>query len=124
MVAVLYNRSVERIRNLKVYCKIFFFFPFLFLCEPKLGFSMRNGAIIAPKLITNLKFILLHASTRNRIGRTKKLFSSVFVVLDIRRIINILRIIALKLFSSVFVVMDIRRIINILRIIALNLPHV
>ena len=69
----------------------------------KLWVAMRNWAITAQNLLcswlnylNNFKFILLHATTRKRIGRTEKLFSSVSVIMDIRRIIHILRIIALK----------------------------
>ena len=64
---------------------------------------MRNWAITAQILLCswlnyryNFKSILMHATTRKRIGRTEKLFSSVSVIMDIRRIIHILRIIALK----------------------------
>ena len=73
-----------------------------------LGFPMRNSAIIAQNLhcswLTYLYKFKIHLGTyynKKSYWWNKKLFSSVFVVLDIRRIIHILRIIALKLTACI-----------------------
>ena len=69
---------------------------------------MRNIDIIAQNLLCSwltylykFKIHLVACHNKKSYWQDKKLFSSVFVVLDIRRIKHILRIIALKLTAYV-----------------------